>query len=68
MLLRRFGIEDQQHAFACPKENVSSRFFANEFQTQNIPIKCLGLVEVIDIEGGFNKMLDAVHASHCPHG
>ena len=44
---------------ACPKENMSPRFFSDQFQTENISIKCLGLVEVIDVEGRFDKMLDA---------
>ena len=59
LLLRRFRIENQEHAFACPKENVPPRFFADQFQAKDILIECFGPVEVIDIESGFDKMLDA---------
>ena len=57
--LRRFRVEDQQHTLACPKENVPPRLFADEFQAQNIPIEYFGPVQVIDVECGLDKMLDA---------
>ena len=39
--------------------------FADKFQTENISIEYFGLIEVIDVEGRFDKMLNAsiVHGS-----
>ena len=55
----RFGIEDQQHPLACTEEDVPPRLFADEFQSKDIPIECLGLIEIIDVKGGLNEVLYA---------
>ena len=44
------------------EENVPPRLFADEFQTQDIPIERLGPVQIIDVEGRFEKVLNAVVA------
>ena len=57
----RFGIEDQQHPLARTEEDVPPRLFADQIQSKDIPIECLGLIEIIDVKGGLNEVLYGVH-------
>jgi hypothetical protein len=57
--LRRFRIEDQKHSLARPEENVSPSFLAYDIQSENISIEYLGPVEVIDVESGFEEVLNS---------
>ena len=59
--VRCFGIEDQQHALARTEEDVPPRLFADQIQSKDIPIECLGLIEIIDVKSSLNEVLYGVH-------
>jgi hypothetical protein len=60
--LRRLSwIEDQQHAVARAKENVPAGLFADERETEHVPVELLGDVEIVDVQSRFDEMEDGEH-------
>src|SRR5260370_39417161 len=65
LLQRGFGDESKQDiGLANLEEDATARFFGNYTKAQDIPIKTLSFVEVMDIDGGFNNGVDIHDCLH----
>src|SRR4051794_35487426 len=61
-LLRCLRIKDQQHGkLADAEEHMTTRFPADERQLQDIAIKSLGAIEVVDVDTRLDDANDLVH-------
>lgn len=58
---RRIGPEQQQHGAGQPQEQEHARLAAVHRKTERAGIEGLGGIEVVDIEDGFEHMLQGLH-------